>query len=342
MQHPPAAIAPAAIVTAARKAAEAALTAGVPAVQVAVSHRGRVIYSEAFGVIDKESATPATPRSVMQIGSVTKQFTAAAILRLAERGALTLDDRIEKFVPEFDNRGATITLRHLLSHRSGIHTSWWPQSGGFPLFSPVTREQVIAGINGHPLEFAPGSRWSYSNAGYMLLGYAIESITASPFADFIHTEFALPLGLLDTGVCGSFNLPRPEGYGLSAAGNLKRMAALHSSGVIGDGSLCSTASDLARWSYLLATGRVMLPATYATMTTRVAQATPYGLGLDLRYMVGHPAVSHGGSIDGFQAYLGYFAHKEIAVAVITNTFPSPTVNAEIIWLAVASAAIETP
>jgi CubicO group peptidase (beta-lactamase class C family) len=175
----------------------------------------------------------------------------------------------------------------------------------------------------------------------MLLGLAVESISGMSFADFIHTEFALPLGLLDTGVCGAFNVPHPEGYRLSAAGTLTRMRALHPSGVMGDGSLCSTASDLARWSHLLATGRVLLPATYETMTTRAAPNTPYGLGLDLRNWVGHPAVSHGGSIDGFQAYLGHFPHRDIAVAVLMNSFPSP-ISAETIWLAVANAAVDTP
>src|SRR5687768_16141151 len=125
VQQPQPVVAPAAIVTAARQAAEAALMTGVPAVQIAVSERGQIIYSEAFGVTDKQSATAATPRSVLQIASVTKQFTAAAILRLAERGALTLDDRIEKFVPEFNPRGATITLRRILSHTSGLPRDWW-------------------------------------------------------------------------------------------------------------------------------------------------------------------------------------------------------------------------
>jgi D-alanyl-D-alanine carboxypeptidase len=342
VQHPaPATVSPA-VVAAATQAAEAALASGVPAVQVAVSQGGRIIYAEAFGVTDQGTAIAATPRSVMQTGSVTKQFTAAAILRLAERGSLSLDDRIEKFVPEFDPRGATITLRHLLSHRSGVRSSWWPPSGGFPLFSPVTREQVIAGINGQPLEFTPGSRWSYSNAGYMLLGYAVESIAGSSFADFVHSEFVLPLGLLDTGVCGTFNLPLPEGYGRTGAGKWIRMQPLHSSGVIGDGSICSTASDLARWSHLLATGHVLLPSSYAAMTTPLVPGPPYGLGLDLRNMVGHRAVSHGGSIDGFQAYLGHFPDRDIAIAVMTNAFPAPTTNAEIIFLAVAAAALDTP
>ena len=226
VRHPSAPVAPAAVVTAARQAAEDALKTGVPAVQIAVSHRGTVIYSEAFGMSDRESATAATARSVMQIGSVTKQFTAAAILRLAERGALSLDDRIEKFVPEFNPRGATITLRQLLSHRSGVPRDW--TSTGLP-YSPVTRQQVIAGINAKPLDFAPGSKFSYSNAGYMLLGYAIESITGRSYVDFIHSELALPLGLLDTGVCGTSNLPLPEGYGLFAGGKVTRMRAVHPS-----------------------------------------------------------------------------------------------------------------
>src|SRR5688572_20923710 len=190
VQHPSPAAAPAAIVTAASQASEAALKAGAPAVQVAVSDRGRIIYAAAFGVSDRESATAATPRSVLQVGSITKQFAAAAILRLAERGALTLDDRIEKYVPEFNPRGATITLRHLLSHTSGITSL--PASE----YVPQTRAQFIALID-QPLAFAPGSNWSYSNAGYKLLGYAIESIAGMPYAEFIETEFGIPLGLAD-------------------------------------------------------------------------------------------------------------------------------------------------
>jgi CubicO group peptidase (beta-lactamase class C family) len=343
VRHPEAPVAPAALVTAARQAAEAAMAAGVPAVQIAVSHGGRVIYSEAFGMSDRERATAATPRSVMQIGSITKQFTAAAILRLAERGALSLDDRIEKFVPEFNPRGRTITLRHLLSHRSGVPRDWYKPVGNTPspFFSLVTREQVITGINAQPFDFAPGSKWSYSNAGFMLLGYAIESITGTPYTDFVHREFVLPLGLIDTGVCGTSNLPRPEGYGLFP-GNTLRLPAVHPSGLISSGSLCSTASDLARWSHLLATGSVLLPASYETMTTRPpAPLASYGLGVDLRNMLGHPAVSHGGAIDGFLSFLAYFPHRDVAIAVITNAFPTPTMHNEIIALAVAKAALDT-
>jgi len=303
-----------------------------------VSHRGNVIYSEAFGMTDRDSATAATPRSVLRIGSITKQFTAAAILRLAERGALTLDDRIEKFVPEFNPRGATITLRHLLSHRSGVPRDW--SATGLP-YSPVTRAQVITGINAKPLDFPPGSKFSYSNAGYMLLGYAIESITGRSYVDFVHSEFALPLGLLDTGVCGTNNLPRPEGYGVYPT-TVVRLRAVHPTGLISSGSLCSTASDLARWSHLLATGRAMLPASYATMTTRPpAPLASYGLGVDLKDMLGHPAVSHGGAIDGFLSFLLYFPHRDISVAVITNAFPGPAKHQETIALTVAQAALDT-
>lgn len=336
--HPGApAVAPEAITTAARQSAEAAIASGVPAVQIAVSHGGHVIYAQAFGMSDRETATAATPRSVMQIGSLTKQFTAALILRLAERGALTLDDRIEKYVPELELGGAAITLRHLLTHTSGVK--------GLPLdpFSLVTREQVIKNINGQPLEFPPGSKYSYSNYGYRLLGYAIESITGRSFADLVHGEFVLPLGLIDTGVCGTYSLPLPEGYGF-VQGTWKQMPPLHMSAPFAAGSICSTASDLARWSYLLANGRVILPASYTAMTTP-SPVAPYGLGLGLMTLQGYPGVSHAGAIDGFLGFLLYLPDKDIGVAVLTNAYPVPADSSQIIGIAVAKAALsslETP
>ena len=346
--HPaPSATAAPAIVTAARQAAEAAMAIGVPAVQIAVSHRGTVIYSEAFGVTDRENATAATTRSVMQIGSITKQFTAAAILRLAERGAVKLDDRIEKFVPEFDPRGRTITLRHLLTHTSGLARDWydpddWYSPAGPPVPSlayPVPRELAIANINKQPFGFTPGSKWSYSNAGYMLLGFAIESITGKQYAEYVHQELALPLGLIDTGVCGMHNLPRPEGYGVFPDGKLLRLPAGHPSAFLASGSLCSTAFDLARWSHLLASGNVMLPASFATMTTPVSKTVTYGFGVDLKNVEGQPAVSHGGAVEGYLSFLLYFPQRDIGVAVITNAFPAPADHGPIIAVAVGKAAL---
>jgi D-alanyl-D-alanine carboxypeptidase len=343
VRHPSPYVPPAAIVAAAQQTAQAAIDSGVPAVQIAVWDRHRIIYSAAFGVTDKVSATAATPRSVMQAGSVTKQFTAAAILRLAERGALTLDDPIEKYVPEFDPRGATITLRRLMSHTAGIPRGW--MLPGQNPFAPATRAQVVQSLNQQPLDFAPGTKWSYSNAGYMLLGYAIESITGKSFADFIHEEFALPLGLIDTGVCGTHNLPLPEGYGGLVPGS-STMKPLHPSTVWSSGSLCTTASDLARWAHLLATGYVLLPASYVTMTTpaRLANnaevANGYGLGVVKETILGRPAVWHNGAIEGFQSFLLYFSDQDIAVAVLTNAFPSQTVgNPQVITFAVAKAAL---
>jgi len=333
---------PPAIVTAARAAAEAALKSGVPAVQIAVLQHGRIIYSEAFGSTDEESATAATPGSVMQIASLTKQFTAAAILLLAERGALTLDDRIETFVPEFDPRGATITLRHLLTHTSGV-------AGGPPdRYAPITRAQAIGFINAQPLAFKAGTKWSYSNAGYKLLGYAIESITGKSFAEFVHTEFALPLGLVDTGVCGTYDVPLPDGYAL-LQGTWTRVPPINPSVSYAAGSLCSTARDLARWSHLLATGRVMLSQSYATMTTparleddTVAQFG-YALGVFAQTLDGHPVVWHDGIIDpGARSFLLHLSDQDIAVAVITNAFPGPADgNPQLIAVAIAQAALGT-
>jgi D-alanyl-D-alanine carboxypeptidase len=343
--HAPPAIAPAAIVTAARQAAEAALNAGVPAVQIAVSHGGQIIYSEAFGVTDTQTATAETSRTPMQIGSVTKQFTAAAILRLVERGALTLDDRIEKFVPEFDPRGRTITLRNLLNHTSGIPRDWYVPGAFEDTNSPVTREHVVKSMNEQPFLFEPGEGFSYSNAGYMLLGYAIESITGRAFADFIHGEFAVPLGLIDTGVCGTHNLPLPGGYAQFLTSNgpvWSPMTPWDRSWMWSSGSLCSTAFDLARWSHLLATGVVLLPASYATMKTPVPPATPYAFGLVVQKILGRPAVWHDGGVFGFYTYLVYFSGPDVAIAVISNAYPTPAAGSpEVIALAVANAALNT-
>jgi D-alanyl-D-alanine carboxypeptidase len=346
VQHPSRAVVPVALEAAARQAAEAAMATGIPAVQIAVSHGGHVVYSEAFGVTDKKTATPATSRSVMAVGSITKQFTAAGILRLAERGALSLDDRIEKFVPEFDPRGRTITLRHLLGHRSGVPNAW-AKSWNVDRVVPVTREQVIKEINAQPFDFLPDSKWSYSNAGFMLLGYAIESITGTSYADFVHTEFVLPLGLIETYQCGTYDLPLPKGYGLytpppgSPPGeNVFQTNVVHPSHWQASGSLCSTASDLARWSHLLASGSVLLPASYATMTARPpAPRIPYGFGVELNDLLGRPAVSHAGGIDGFLSFLVYFPERDIAVAVNTNANPAPTLHSQVIALAVAEAAL---
>ncbi len=348
VQHPSAPAAPAAIETAARKAAEAALTAGVPAVQIAVSHHGQIIYSRAFGVTDQGAATAATTRSVLRIGSITKQFTAASILRLAERGALTLDDRIEKYVPEFNTRGRTITLRHLLTHTAGVPRDWYsPTPPWPPIAAPVTRAQAINALNAQPFDFTPGAQWRYSNAGYLLLGYAIESITGRPFADFVQSELALPLGLIDTGVCGTSNLPLPNGYAFMDDKTSIPVPSYHTSGMISSGAICSTASDLVRWAHLLATGHAMLPASYATMITPARlnnnASTTYGLGVGVQKQLGHPAVLHDGALIGFQSFLVYFSDQDMAIAVNVNTFPSPAAgNPQLIAMAVAEAALAEP
>ena len=336
VRQPEPVVAPVAIVMAATDAAGAALKAGVPAVQIAVSERGRIIYSAAFGVTDRESGTPATPRSVLQTGSLTKQFTAAAILRLAERGALTLDDRIEKHVPEFNPRGATITFRHLLTHTSGITSL--PASE----YVPQTRAQFMALID-QPLAFAPGSNWSYSNAGYKLVGYAIESIAGMSYAQFIETEFAVPLGLADTGVCGTFDLPVPEGYGF-VQGNWTRIPPSVMSVPFSAGSVCSTASDLVRWSNLMVSGSVVRPESYAAMTTPTPltnnTVAPYGLGFSLQPQLGRRQVWHTGAINGFLSSLVHFPDEDITIAVIIDANPTPPgVSAHLIAMDVARAAL---
>jgi D-alanyl-D-alanine carboxypeptidase len=349
MQPPSADVPRAAIVAAARQAAQAALNAGVPAVQIAASHQGRIFYSEAFGVTDKVYATPATPHTILRIGSITKQFTAAAILRLAERGALSLDDRIEKYVPEFDPRGRTITIRHLLTHTSGVARDVYPNSiSPAMVVAPYSREQAIQTLNTKPFDFLPGASWSYSNSGFMLLGYAIETITGRQYDEFMREEFVLPLGLLETGMCGTSNIPMPDGYSLIGT-NWIRPLSFHRSGMLSSGSFCSTANDLVRWASLLAAGRAILPASYETMITPArlnsgnVVSNRYALGVSALNIHDKPAVSHGGAVNGFLSFVLYLTEQEIAIAVIVNAFPAPPLgNSEYMAREIAKAAVATP
>lgn len=158
----------------------------------------------------------------------------------------------------------------------------------------------------------------------------------------------MPLGLTDTGVCGTSNLPLPEGYGLVGAKWI-RMPSLHPSVPWSAGSLCSTASDLARWSHLLAAGHAMLPASYATMTTPARfknnSVVPngYALGVVADKILGQPAVYHDGAIDGFESFLLYLPQQDTAIAVVTNAFPAPTAgNPYFVARAIAKAALSLP
>ena len=311
---------------------------GAVAVSVAVARGGEVLYSKAHGSADLEFVVAADEETMFRIGSVTKQFTAAAILVLQERGKLSVDDPLTRFLPDYPTNGHEITLRHLLTHTSGVpsYTEFGPEWERL-----VARElpdaELVALWKERPLDFAPGENWHYSNSGYYLLGMVIAKVSGKSYADFLRETFFEPLGLTRTRYDSNGEVipNRAQGYGWEDGRSWNdRLIGMSQPGAAG--ALISTAGDLVRWQQALVSGRVLKPESLEEMTLPYmllnGRETDYGMGLMLRERAGRRCVWHGGGIFGFNSILLYFPDTQLHVAVISN---SEGLSAEALGMALA-------
>jgi D-alanyl-D-alanine carboxypeptidase len=311
------------LATAAAAAVKPILDSGVPGVSVAVWHRGQIVYAAGFGQ-QRRGGPAVQPSTVHQVGSVTKQFTAAAIMRLVEEGSIALDDPVSKFVPELNTRNSNITVRHLLTHTSGLpeYTATLPDP-----FDELTEAEFFSRVNAGNLYFTPGSHFRYNNSGYYLLGLIVERVSKRALDVFVALELVAPAGLGSSGTCNGFAAPLAPAGSATINGGWIDTPPLHMSNAFGAGDLCSTATDLVKWSHALATGSVITPQSYATMTTPLrltnGDELPYAFGLATHYKLGHRAVSHNGSILGFTSQLAYYPDLDLGVAVLINANPAP-------------------
>ncbi len=294
-----------------------------PGASVAVARDGVTLLAKGYGVADVSKGVAARPDTVYGIGSITKQFTAAAILDLAERGRLRVDDDVAKFLPDYPTQGRDLTLRHLLTHTSGIaNYTDDPRYGPLSL-SSATRPDVMALFAGKS-DFAPGTSWAYSNSNYFLLGLVIEQVSGRPYDAYLEDEIFGPLGMADTGLCPD----RPSGdqqargYDVISGKSVDAMA-VNMAHAFAAGALCSTVEDLVRWNNALHGGRFLTPASYELMTAPVAldggRAFPYGFGLMLDDRGGSLSFDHGGSVAGFSSSLTFRTADRTTIAVLTNT-----------------------
>ena len=323
-QHPP--VAARAVAARVDSIAAAALAAdSVPGMSVVVIRGSEVLIAKGYGVADREAAAPATAATVYQIGSISKQFTAAAVMRLVERGVIRLDDRVSRHLPEYSLRGDSVTIRQLLHQTSGIREEFTlPRYG--ELISDTTRPngELMALIAREPLGFPPGSRWSYSNSNYALLASVIEQVTGQPYDRFLAAEFFGPLGLTSLHHCSPLPTARHHARGyVPDRGRIAPAPPENMAWIRGDGGLCGTADDLARWALALASGRALSDSSYRRMVTSERTSdgiTPsYGFGLSLVPLDGaYPRVSHGGRMAGFTGVLAYYPQRDMAVAVLAN------------------------
>ncbi len=294
-----------------------------PSVSIAISRNGRAIYSKAFGTADLEQRVVATPNTVYLIGSVTKQFTAAAVLTLVEDGKLSLDDQMGKFFPDWPAAGRGVTVRQLLNHTSGIKDYTSVPRWLRVMALPLPHDSMLALFRDEPMDFAPGTEWRYDNSGYYLLGVIIEKASGRTYAEYLARRLFEPAGLKATRYCASRSVVpgRTPGYNAGPDG-FRNAAPINVDQAFAAGALCSTPGDLLAWTRALEAGRVIRPESYRMMTTPLplpsGKDQTYGFGLGIGNLSGHRTVLHNGGINGFNAYLASYPDDSLVVAVVVN------------------------
>ena len=253
-----------------------------PGVAVLVSKDGKVLFKKSYGLADRENGRKVQPDTKFRIGSVTKQFTAAAILKLQEQGKLSVNDKLSRHLPDFP-RGDDVRLRHLLTHTSGIPSHTSKPDFMRKVVSPVKPEQVIDTFKNDRFDFEPGEKHIYRNSNYFLLGHIASKVSGKSLDAFLQSEFFKPLGMKNTGVYRNDAPPDGEALGYSyEGGGLKHAINWDMSWAGGAGALYSTVGDLNRWNEALFAGKVLnqstLESAFAGATTSDGKETNYGYG----------------------------------------------------------------
>jgi D-alanyl-D-alanine carboxypeptidase len=293
----------------------------IPGLALKIIQDGKPIKTAAYGLANKELNVPVQPDTVFEIGSITKQFTAAGILMLAQDGKLSVDDKISKYLQNTPAAWSNVTIRHLLTHTSGIKS--YTGLNGFQIWRHLTQAQFIAAIGKQPMEFAPGDSWKYCNTGYNLLGYIIENVSGQNYWDYMTQRIFQPLGMrATTNRLASIVIPnRASGYEQTNHVWINRDTDLTE--IFSAGAIASTVGDLAKWNASLDTDRLLTAASKAQMWTPVklnnGTTKTYGFGWNIVELQGHKNIGHGGSTSGFSASIQRFPDDHLAVIILSNT-----------------------
>jgi D-alanyl-D-alanine carboxypeptidase len=320
----------------------AAYPADQPGAAAIVVRDGKVLLRAGYGMADLEHGIAMRPEHVFRIGSITKQFTGAAVLMLAQEGRLTLDDPLTRFFPDWP-RGEAVTVRQLLGHTSGIRSYT-----GMAEWAPTRRTdlslaELMALFRDEPYDFEPGERWSYNNSGYILLGAIIEQVSGMTYADFVETRIFERLGMSSSSFGNASRITPNRIPGYSRQGdewvNSEFLSMTHPHAA---GSLLSTVDDLARWEAAIAQGDLLGDAGWRAAFTPVllndGRDTRYGAGWSLGRIGSHATVEHGGGINGFITNAIRVPEAGLFVAVLANS-DSPVMDPGAISLRLADMAL---
>ena len=285
---------------------------------VLIARNGQPLVSKGYGMANIEDGTANTPQTKFRVGSVTKQFTSMAVMMLQERGKLNVADPVCKYVPDCPPAWQPITIRHLLTHTSGI-----PNYTSFPDFSTVARTKMtvpalVDVFKNKPLDFTPGEKYNYSNSGYVLLGYLIERVSGKSYQDFLRENIFAPLRMMNSGYDGIMLLShRAAGYAMDPeTDSIINAAYIDMSIPFSAGSLYSTVGDLLLWDQALYTDRLVSRKTLDEIFTPFKNNYAYGWGVSKQF--NRSVIAHSGGIYGFASHISRYPDDRVTVIVLTN------------------------
>lgn len=294
--------------------------------QMLVARHGTVLYNRCYGFSDFRTSTPITPETSFQTASISKTFTATAVLLLHQEARLHIDSLVVKYIPEFPY--TRITVRHLLNHTSGLQNYMWVMERSWTQPHKPTNEDMLKIFirQRRPLDFAPGTRFAYSNTGYAMLGLLVERISGQRFPDFMHTRIFEPLGMVNTFVYDVHNDPKPEVRAFGFRPNRGRYALINDvshDGIMGDKGIFSTANDLYKWDQAIYRNQILLPEiwqmAFEKTTLQNANTVNYGLGWRLQAFLDQRIVHHPGRWNGFRTSFKRFIDKDATLIILSNT-----------------------
>lgn len=294
-----------------------------PGATALVARNGQIIYNKAFGMADLELNIPMQTDHIFRIGSITKQFTAIAILQLMERGKLDLQDEITKFIPDYPVQGNKITIEHLLTHTSGIKSYTGMPDYGEKMSKDMTPVEMIDYFKNEPMEFAPGTAFRYNNSGYFLLGYIIEKISGKTYSEYLEENIFKPLGMTHSmyGNDRTIIKNRAGAYSMGDQGFVNAQA-VSMTQPYSAGSILSTVEDMYQWHQAVQAYQLVkkesLDKAFSRYQLTDGKKTDYGYGWFLGYVQESPAIEHGGAIPGFNTMAIYLPEEDVFVAVFAN------------------------
>jgi D-alanyl-D-alanine carboxypeptidase len=295
----------------------------IPGVSIAVVQDGKVVRAKGYGMANVELSVLATENTVYQLASVTKTFTAAAIMMLVEEGKLGLDDKISKRLSDLPAAWENVTVRQLLNHTSGIKSYTSVRDFVKTARKDYTHREILELVAKEPLDFAPGEKWLYNNTGYFVLGMLIEKVTGKTYGEFLTERIFKPLGMTQTRTNDLHAIipNRAQGYEWNGSG-LRNGEYVSPTQPFSAGMLVSSVSDLVKWDAALATEKLLKKSTLEQMWTPTktskAGTADYGFGWQVDQVNGHRLIAHGGGIPGFSTQISRFVDDKLSVIVLTN------------------------